>query len=270
MMFAFAQRNSSLSNHRIKLSLVTATALLALGTSTIACGSKDKASAATADPVKVPVATLLSDYKSNEVAGDQHYKDKILEVTGRLDNIATDYVTVGTGAVLEIPEVQAFVTDDAKKQLASLKSGQTVTIRGRGDGHFNNVILRDVSIVSSGPAPAASAAAATPGVGDRLTYEAPRSLDGLLARAAPRRLGEVHGQGGRYCEARSSPPPSSPKTSSCCSMLATAARSRPPAGPERLTPVKVGQHAAFKCDLGIGGMDDRGVTMMDPCALAKR
>lgn len=104
--------------------------------------------AAAAPALKLEVKALLKDYKENEVAADTKYKDKIVEITGTVDQIKKDvfdhiYVTVGTGAPFEIPTAQCFFDDSATAQAAALKKGQKITIRGRVDGLMMNVLIKD-------------------------------------------------------------------------------------------------------------------------------
>ncbi len=117
-----------------------ATALL-LG----ACSESGNSSAAasvtpepTAAPVVVTAAKLAKDYDENTVAADAKYKEKQLQVTGKIVDISTDfagspYLTLRGNNEFMGPQF-GFSADDAPA-LAKLKKGQQVTLlcTGRGD-----------------------------------------------------------------------------------------------------------------------------------------
>jgi hypothetical protein len=112
-----------------------------------------KADPPAAAPVAVPIATLLSEYKQNEVRADQQFKGQIISTTGKVGVVKKDimnsiYVTVGTGAVFEIPEVQCFPSDGQENKAAALSKGDTVAISGRVEGLMMNVLVKDCQIAS--------------------------------------------------------------------------------------------------------------------------
>lgn len=99
-------------------------------------------------PLAVSAERLISEYKANEISADRDYKDRRLRVTGRVDHIGKDiidsmYVTVGTGEEFELVSVQCFFDNDWGQRLSYLREGETITIEGRCDGKFGNVLLRD-------------------------------------------------------------------------------------------------------------------------------
>lgn len=115
-------------------------------------------SAVTAKPVPtvtatvVPIATLLSEYKSNEVRSDAQYKGKIIQTTGIVGEVKKDilgsiYVTLGTGAAFELPVAQCFFDDRLAQQAASLNKGSKITVRGRVEGLMMNVLIKDAEFV---------------------------------------------------------------------------------------------------------------------------
>lgn len=99
----------------------------------------------------VPLKTLLAEYKDNEVRADAKFKDKVIQVSGKVDDVKKDfldnmYVTVGTGAMFEIPQVQCFLADSETSKAASLSKGSTVTVQGRVDGLMMNVLVQECTI----------------------------------------------------------------------------------------------------------------------------
>lgn len=97
---------------------------------------------------KLSAAALIAAYEANEVAADEKFKGKLIEVTGVVDTIAKDimgdpYVTLGSDKEFEFAHVQAMFPADAAKQLAGLRKGQTLTVQCTGGGKVINVIGHD-------------------------------------------------------------------------------------------------------------------------------
>lgn len=127
-------------------------------------GSSSTSSASTSSSVSAPVpepakeqamqvgiGQILSDYKGNEVAADNRYKGRLIQVTGAVGDIKKDftdnlYVTLGTGAMYELPTVQAFFDDSMNQQLGNLRKGQKLTVVCRVKGLMMNVLAEDCFI----------------------------------------------------------------------------------------------------------------------------
>jgi hypothetical protein len=108
-------------------------------------------------PSSVSIAQLLADYRANEVAGDQMYKDRWLKVRGEvesatsadvLDNLHVDLKTAG-----EYGEVTCYFDDSFAGRAAKLSRGQTITVVGKCRGKvLSSVSLRDCELVNAEPA----------------------------------------------------------------------------------------------------------------------
>ncbi len=103
--------------------------------------------------VAVDVVQLLKDYKDNELRGDNKYKGKRVRLTGKAGDIKRDltnaiYLTVGTGADLEIPEAQCFFGDEFAARVASIHHGQPVLVNCVVEGLMMNVLMKDCSFPS--------------------------------------------------------------------------------------------------------------------------
>ena len=100
--------------------------------------------------IAVTAVKLATEYKDNQVAADIKYKDKIVEVSGTVETIGKDiledsYVFFeGAGIVNRI---QCYVSKANEASIASLASGQKVTMRGRVDGGTFNVIVKNCEVV---------------------------------------------------------------------------------------------------------------------------
>ena len=100
---------------------------------------------------QVNIRDILSAYKNNEVGADNKFKDKIIQTTGVIGSIKKDimgslYVTLGTGAQFEIPQIQAFFDDSQNNQLAQLDKGGQLTVVCRIEGLMMNVLTKDCVI----------------------------------------------------------------------------------------------------------------------------
>jgi len=119
-----------------------------------ALGSPDKgtsSSTVTVQPeevISITSSQLVSEYQQNEIAADSKYKDKTLEVTGRVGSIAESfgkqYVTLKSDDI--IITVQCFLKSSEGEKAATLSPGQSVTLQGRNDGMSFNVTLSDCTI----------------------------------------------------------------------------------------------------------------------------
>lgn len=99
----------------------------------------------------VPLTTLLGDYKDNEIRADGKYKGKTIQVSGTVDDVKKDilgkpYVTVGSGARFEIPQVQCTGKRSGETDFANLQPGTQVTVQGKVEGLMLNVLLDDCEI----------------------------------------------------------------------------------------------------------------------------
>ncbi|MGK3965053.1 hypothetical protein WMF38_12825 [Sorangium sp. So ce118] len=128
-----------------------AAAAPAATTATTAAAAKQEEPAPREAAIAVDVKKLLGEYHDNEVRADSAFKGKLVQTSGVVGDVKKDitgsiYVTVGTGAMLEIPVVQCFVADGEADAAAALSKGQKVTVRGRVDGLMMNVLVKDCQI----------------------------------------------------------------------------------------------------------------------------
>lgn len=140
---------------RATATFVASTALVVIlacdGASSGGSANSTGSGTASAEPaIKVDAATIIADYQANEVAGDNKYKDKIVEVTGVVDHIGKGlmddvYVSIGTGKEFELSGVQCSVTKDMEGKAASLTKGQSLTVKGKVTGLMMSVQLQDCS-----------------------------------------------------------------------------------------------------------------------------
>jgi hypothetical protein len=93
-----------------------------------------------APPVAVKATDLTAAYDENELAADDKYKGKTLQVSGKVSNIAE---TLGKYTVqleghkkngIGLLNVMCSFKESEKESIGKLKKGQTVTLTGVGDG----------------------------------------------------------------------------------------------------------------------------------------
>lgn len=115
---------------------------------------QEQAAVARAKANKTDLPSLLSEYKDNEVRADQKFKGSWIELTGKVGDVKKGivgddiFVTIGTGAMFEIPVVQCFPDKDQASKAAQLSKGADVTVRGRVDGLLGNVLVKDCEIMN--------------------------------------------------------------------------------------------------------------------------
>jgi len=93
--------------------------------------------------------TILRDYEINEHSADSIYKDKVVEITGKVSGIGSDifnsiYLIMGDG----FKQVQAYFDETERTLLRGVKVGEKITVRCLGDGeHMFNVVFDNCVIV---------------------------------------------------------------------------------------------------------------------------
>ena len=102
--------------------------------------------------ISVSAVELYNQFDSNAVAAKDNYKGKTIQVTGTIGSIdesvwGTYYITLNADEY-GFSSIQCFFPKDAASTLATLGSGQTVTVKGKDpEKGFVNVELSDCSIV---------------------------------------------------------------------------------------------------------------------------
>lgn len=101
--------------------------------------------------IVVDATKLYSYYDSNEVKADKEYKDKLIEVTGRVTDIGVSlgqtYVCLSTGDAYSLFSIQCFFDDDEQiDKVSELNNGDTITLNGTCVGMSMNVVLNDCKL----------------------------------------------------------------------------------------------------------------------------
>lgn len=98
-------------------------------------------------PMQVTADALYSAYNQNEVAADAKYKGNVVEVSGIINTIGKDvlntpYVTLNAGEYA-FPDVQCMFSQADESQLATLSSGQRITMDGVVSGESLTIVEID-------------------------------------------------------------------------------------------------------------------------------
>ena len=115
--------------------------------------AKEKADNDRKNAAKLPIDTLLSAYKANEVRADATYKNHYYALQGgQIGDVKKSigdsmYLTLGTGKAFEIPMVQCMLRSDQTSKASQLAKGRHVAVRGKVTGLFINVTLEDCEIL---------------------------------------------------------------------------------------------------------------------------
>jgi hypothetical protein len=99
------------------------------------------------DAVKVTAAEIVSVYKANEVAGDEKFKGKKIEITGKIESIDS---SIGDAPVVRLASdvfMGVMLYDIPKGEAAKLEKGKDATFVCKGDGELAGApILRECKI----------------------------------------------------------------------------------------------------------------------------
>lgn len=123
-------------------------------TKTVASPTNEEAKAEPApapEVIKVTAVAMYADYEANEVAADQKYEGKEIEVTGTISTIGKDimdepYVALKTNS--PIFTVQCMFDKSNADALVTLKENQVITLRGKSAGALGNALIRNCQIVT--------------------------------------------------------------------------------------------------------------------------
>lgn len=100
--------------------------------------------------IRITAPKLVEEYDANEIAADEKYKGKTLQVKGIVEEIGKDllgnmYIALrGDGLLLS---VACFFEDDYAKQLAKISKDQRLTIEGVCDGLMMVVNINNSKII---------------------------------------------------------------------------------------------------------------------------
>jgi len=124
-------------------------------TSTTSVDAPDKKAVVKDTPAEKEVETIVlsavdlaAAYEDNEIKANKLYKDKIVEITGKVDSIGevlgSTYITLVGSDEFAITKAQCTFKDEEQiNKIAELSKGDTVTVIGKVDGKSLNVGVND-------------------------------------------------------------------------------------------------------------------------------
>lgn len=104
------------------------------GKSATTATSSEKKEATPIEYTTVSVNDMMADLDNNAMEASDKYKDKYLEITGKLTNIDASgkYINLMADGDFEIIGVQCYIKNDEQKtKVASMTKGETVTLKGK-------------------------------------------------------------------------------------------------------------------------------------------
>lgn len=104
-----------------------------------------------ADAIVITANDLYSAYENNEIAAEQKYTGKLIELTGTIYDIGIDifddaYIVLDCGQHLK--KIQCYFEDDQLDAAAELQKGQSVTLVGICKGLTLNIVVKDCVVIS--------------------------------------------------------------------------------------------------------------------------
>lgn len=123
----------------------------------LACGKGSSGGTKASGPaISVSAVDLHNEYSANEVAADDRYKGKKLQVSGMIHSIdkdAFDNIIVRLATNNQFQSAMATMEDNQKSAAAQLSKNQNVVVECKGGGLIiGSPVLRDCTLVSNTPA----------------------------------------------------------------------------------------------------------------------
>jgi hypothetical protein len=100
-------------------------------------------------PIIVTAKKIISDYEANEIAADNRYKNKVVQVKGIVDSVSKDflgglYIVIKSGDRYALNSIHASFPEESSGLLSKLKKGDNVTVTCDGKGFMVfSVMLSD-------------------------------------------------------------------------------------------------------------------------------
>lgn|GEM_PF-3078168 len=119
----------------------------------VSCGSPSSQPSMPAsgpNAIETTAAQLYAEFDANEVRAADLYEGETLRVTGIVISIGKEiasgaYIVLGSGQGFEVWGVQCLF--DSKEEVVPLDEGQKVTVEGKCEGCFVNVLLEHCSVL---------------------------------------------------------------------------------------------------------------------------
>lgn len=108
------------------------------------------------EEISITSYQLCMEFRTNEPVANTKYKDKVLIVSGTINNIGKDYANklfLSMDGFDAVSNTACFFDPSKVVELNKLHRGNTVTIKGTCSGMAGDVALQDCQIISSTPKP---------------------------------------------------------------------------------------------------------------------
>ncbi len=105
--------------------------------------------------IAIGARELYDAYVEDEQAADRQYKDKILEVSGKVTMkrplFGACYIVLGSTTLMSTWAVDCVFTDTTDPRLVKVARGDKVRIRGRCEGLELDIILKECRLIDLEP-----------------------------------------------------------------------------------------------------------------------
>ncbi len=106
----------------------------------------------TTPDILVTSANLSKEYSENEVAADQKYKGKLVEISGKITSVDND--TFDDGMIVRLSDGKydvnnawCYMKESERDKVLAFKKGQQVTLIGKGDSAtLGSPVLKDCTL----------------------------------------------------------------------------------------------------------------------------
>ncbi len=105
--------------------------------------------------IQIAATDLISEYRENEIAADLKYKDKLLYVTGVIEDFSVGlfdqkYLSLSDDEAFSFRSVHCNISDENVGLLVDLEKGQEVVVKGLSDGMtILSISLDDCTVVET-------------------------------------------------------------------------------------------------------------------------
>ena len=98
--------------------------------------------------IKIDATTLLEEYNDNSVAADEKYKNKKLQVSGKISSVEDGYISIESSDDWAFSTIHAYY--NSEQDVSKLSKGNIITILGtcKGEEIFSDIKISDCVIVT--------------------------------------------------------------------------------------------------------------------------
>lgn len=101
--------------------------------------------------LRVTASQMFEAYEENEIAADENFKGKVIQINGQVREVGktlgTAYIMLQGGGEFDVLGVQCVLDEESLKIAASIKRGQEITLIGKFDLKFGNILIKHCKVL---------------------------------------------------------------------------------------------------------------------------